>query len=73
MSSKRRIRRRSCEGKVNYPDKATAIHNAGILRKTHQGGTWRAYRCEFCGGWHVGRPSRRDNQALAARRAAEAA
>lgn len=72
MSSKRRIRRRSCDGKVPYDDEGAAVSAAGWLRKSHEGGSWRAYRCEFCGRWHVGRPSAKERRATAARRAAQA-
>lgn len=72
MSSKRRLRRRSCESKVGYADEATAVWNAGRLRYAHGGGTWRAYRCKHCGRWHVGRPNKNDLRAMNARRAAAA-
>lgn len=68
MSSKRRLRHRSCESKTAYATRDEAVHNAGKLRWWNQGGTWRAYRCAFCGKWHVGRPNRREREATAARR-----
>lgn len=45
-----------CEGKFRFQ-----THEAATLvikksqRKRHQ--AMNAYRCEFCGGWHMGRPS----------------
>ncbi len=72
MSSKRRIRRRSCGSKVGYDDKTAAVAAAGALRKKYEGGTYQAYRCEFCGRWHVGRPNAKERRATAARRAAQA-
>lgn len=70
MSSKRRIRRRSCEGKVAYATQTEAARQAGLVRRAHQGGQWSAYHCDFCGKWHVGRPSARQRQAMRDRRAA---
>lgn len=56
MSSKRRLRRRQCERKKRYGTQAEAVQaiinmkRAGVCRPdTH------SYRCERCGGWHVGR------------------
>lgn len=72
MSSKRRIRRRSCQGKMAYPTQKAAVWNAGRLRREHQGGTWAAYRCRWCGKWHVGRPSAAERRSMRARRAGEA-
>ena len=69
MSSKRRLRRRSCEGKKAYPTREDAIHNAGSLRWWNSGGTWSAYRCRFCGQWHVGRMPAGDVKAMWQRRA----
>jgi hypothetical protein len=55
-----------------YPTQTAAVWNAGRLRREHGGGTWAAYRCEWCGRWHVGRPSKAERQATKARRAAAA-
>lgn len=54
MSSKRAIRRRSCKGKVRH---ASHEHAVIALVKTVRGGAnghMSAYRCRFCGGWHIG-------------------
>lgn len=72
MASKRHLRRRSCEGKVRHASAAAAQLAAGKLRKTHDGGAWAAYRCQFCGAWHVGRQSAQQRQATHARREAAA-
>jgi hypothetical protein len=56
MSSKRRLRRRSCERKRRY-DRLAAIKRAKSLR--HRSASYHAYECAFCGGWHVGRRNRR--------------
>jgi len=59
MASKRRIRRKSCTGKVRHPDELAARRHIGALvfRKGERG--LRAYRCPFCNGWHVGHGGRR--------------
>ena len=53
MSSKRCIRRKSCKGKVKHKSRIDAIK---AMTKTRQKGESRmhAYRCKFCGGWHIG-------------------
>ena len=72
MSSKRRLRRRGCEGKIAHATWAAAYGEAGRLRRFHDGGAWKAYRCRFCGLYHVGRPSARQRQAIRDGRAARA-
>ena len=69
MASKRHQRRRSCESKVAYATKDEATRAAAGLRKSFFGGSWSAYRCEWCGRYHVGRQNARQRQAMAARRA----
>jgi hypothetical protein len=56
MSSKRRLRRKSCESKIRHPDKTSAIlHLKALQRKTDD---WLVvYHCKFCKGWHVGHPT----------------
>lgn len=56
MSSKRRIRRSACLGKMRYTsqDDAQAAMNA-LHRKGYQG-YMTPYRCEFCSGYHFGHP-----------------
>lgn len=46
MSSKRRLRRRSCGQKNQYP------RNQAMKKAWRLG--MRAYRCPFCHNWHVG-------------------
>lgn len=55
MASKRCLRRKSCEGKVRHPTKEGAIISLKKLTKSrgHQG-YMHAYRCNFCGQWHIG-------------------
>lgn len=55
MSSKRRIRRKACKGKVRHTDQArawAALH--ALERNKGPQGPMRVYRCQFCGGWHFG-------------------
>lgn len=55
VSSKRRIRRKSCAGKVRHDDAATA-RKALFLTvqgdRVHQ--PMNVYRCKFCKGYHIG-------------------
>ena len=58
MASKRRLRRRACEGKIRYASLVqarTAIY--------HQADKWRgrmsAYKCPHCGHIHIGHTPRR--------------
>ncbi|MDY7027968.1 MAG: hypothetical protein SVR04_06700 [Spirochaetota bacterium] len=57
MSSKRRIRRRSCEGKVRHESLEAAKIACREMRR--QGEIVRPYHCRFCGGYHVGHYNRR--------------
>lgn len=68
MASKRRERRRSCESKVAHATEDEAWREALRLRRVHNGGSWRAYRCSRCGFFHVGRPNARQRQAMNAQR-----
>lgn len=69
MASKRRRRRRSCEGKRSHSSRWAAVCEAGRLRKVTENGRYKAYKCPFCGLWHVGRMSSHDAAAMARRRA----
>jgi hypothetical protein len=52
MSSKRKVRRKQCVGKIRHAS-ADAAHAAN--RHTRgRFGVMRPYHCTFCGGWHVG-------------------
>jgi hypothetical protein len=50
MASKRRQRRRSCKSKIRHDSEENAWIHAH-----HLGVAYHPYRCQFCGGWHVGR------------------
>lgn len=55
MASKRRQRRKACEGKVRHsgPDAAFAVMRALTRRRLDHG---KPYPCRFCKGWHIGHP-----------------
>ncbi len=55
MSSKRALRRRSCEGKTRYPSVEVARAAAKSVKR--RGHIVTPYRCPFCGGIHLGHPS----------------
>lgn len=56
MASKRRVRRRECEGKVRHGSKEGAMT---AIRKGGQAfAGCHAYYCTICGSWHAGHPKR---------------
>lgn len=60
MSSKRRIRRRSCAGKVRHESAAAGqAAMGGVQRRNGYDGPMDCYRCSFCNGWHIGHRARR--------------
>lgn len=61
MSSKRRIRRKSCTGKRRFADVASArAAIAALIRnKGPQGGWLQPYHCPFCRGVHFGHAPKR--------------
>lgn len=60
MASKRRLRRKACQGKVRYTCAADA---QWAMRGLHFGKGWQGYMqvylCPFCKGYHYGHPPRR--------------
>jgi hypothetical protein len=58
MASKRRQRRKQCEGKARHDGKNHAEYAARIARE-RSGDDIRAYRCHMCPGWHIGHNSAR--------------
>lgn len=57
MGSKRRLRRKECEGKIRY-EKVEHAHAEVLIARNKRG--WHnvhAYKCPHCSGWHVGRTS----------------
>jgi hypothetical protein len=57
VASKRAVRRRACEGKIRYGSAAEALERRAALHggKSQLG----AYRCRFCGGFHLGHAPRK--------------
>jgi hypothetical protein len=58
MASKRRIRRKACEGKRQHETRPEANFHKMMLINNHladPGSLW-VYRCDFCKKWHVGHP-----------------
>lgn len=58
MASKRRQRRRSCEGKVSYATEAAASAACNAARKRDDKpdrvGHLAPYKCDFAHHWHIG-------------------
>ncbi len=52
MASKRHFKRRSCQTKIKHTSEQSARRHTFYLGKS----LYHFYRCNFCGGWHVGRP-----------------
>ena len=63
--TKRKLRRKSCTGKIKYINEEDAERSAkAVHRKT---GHWiEAYHCVFCGAWHIGHPPRNVRQSIIA-------
>ena len=59
MASKRALRRASCIRKVRHESPALARQQALRLREENGSRAYGFYRCQFCGGWHVGRRNKR--------------
>jgi hypothetical protein len=56
MSSKRRLRRKSCTGKQRFVDQLEALAAVGRLVRSEsfRGSHLSPYRCRFCKGFHFG-------------------
>lgn len=53
MASKRRLRRNGCDTKVRFDSKPKArLASYRALQRT--GTAIGYYKCQFCGGWHIG-------------------
>lgn len=61
MSSKRALRRKQCKGKVRHQTEKFAEI---AVRNTRSTGNLSAYRCSFCGGWHIGHTPGKQGMAL---------
>lgn len=55
MSSKRRLRRKQCGDKTRHSTAADALtHIRNLKDRRRINGTVNAYRCRWCGGYHIG-------------------
>jgi hypothetical protein len=61
VSSKRAHRRKACTGKIRHPDPAHA--RAAARQARTRGHRVNPYPCGYCGGWHIGHPTRRQRHA----------
>lgn len=69
MSSKRRLRRKMCDGKQRFASEKEARTAIWKLKQTKPGSGFVApYRCSFCKQFHFGHPPARIRQAMAAMR-----
>jgi len=53
LASKRRIRKKACDGKVKYKTVKDA-QSARINMKRFKGENLTVYKCKFCRNYHVG-------------------
>ena len=54
----KKMMKKSCLGKTKYTDETTAINSAVAL--THKKGEkYRAYKCNYCSGYHIGHRSKK--------------
>lgn len=70
MSSRRRLRRRACSGKVRHETMGQALAAIAYLRKSghYDGAPLDVYRCGFCKGYHFGHRPAFIGQVIEARR-----
>ena len=55
MSSKRRLRRKVCEGKIRHASAdAASIERRKLLKRTLDTSRIDVYPCPFCNGYHIG-------------------
>lgn len=54
LASKRRVRRQACSRKKGYENREHAERDIELLRQRGNMHPMNAYRCAFCGLWHVG-------------------
>jgi hypothetical protein len=55
------LEERSCKSKVRHETKAKAVKAANRFNSNNQckkKDQRKPYRCRFCEGWHIGRPSK---------------
>lgn len=63
LASKRRVRRKACEGKVGHETQDYAL--IALQRSYDNGIPMNVYKCQFCPKWHVGHLSNRLKRARA--------
>ena len=49
-----------CEGKVKYSETAAVKAAEALKKKRGHLKTMKAYKCEYCDGWHVGHGTPRE-------------
>jgi NOL1/NOP2/fmu family ribosome biogenesis protein len=64
MASKRRLRRKACEGKKKHTREGVEIAR-GVMKK--KGVRMVIYKCRFCRMYHLGHPDKRTKQAIKAK------
>lgn len=69
MSAKNARRKRRCAKKITYASIDAAMGHVRSLRD--KGDRIHAYRCPFCGGFHVGHPPAKVRQSIRAKRKAK--
>lgn len=57
MSSKRNLKKRSHDGKVQYKSESEAYFNSRRIGK-QLGELLRYYLCNYCPYWHIGHPAK---------------
>lgn len=68
MASKRRQRRRACDGKEPHETLAQAQIEAARLKRVNPGEIFDAYHCRKCGKYHTGHQTARVARAITSRR-----
>lgn len=71
MASKRRLRRKGCEGKVQHASREDAQAHSNAMWR-HAGGGTHIYHCKFGDHWHIGHPTSQQIQGMKARKRAKA-
>jgi hypothetical protein len=62
MASKRKLRRKSCDGKAKHDREGAIVARKKLLKsgETNIG----CYKCKFCGHYHVGHLNKKRLQSL---------
>lgn len=59
MASKRRVRRKSCTGKIGHETAGVAVAAMKSVQRRRWYGPMNVYRCRFCSKYHIGHAGRR--------------